>query len=139
MALEEARYPIYDGFEYRVRLRVSIPRAWGEFLRIVARHHYDGWCKESARSGVVNGLCNTACDEPEIATRFPVGWRDLDLLAKIMEQAHYHVDSAASQERAQKIDAWIDQAKAWIVAREEALATWSAGHPLPPLMPAQDS
>jgi hypothetical protein len=80
--------PLCKGFEYRVRLAVAIPLAWGEFLRLVALNHYDSWCRQSAKAGIVNGLCNTASDA-EVPSTFPLDWRDFDLLTKIMEQAHY--------------------------------------------------
>lgn len=123
--MSEEKSPVYWGFEYRVSLAVSIPLAWAEFLRAVALQHYDLWCQESARSGVVNGLRNTACDL-EHPSPFPVRWRDLDLLAKIMEQAHYHVISEPSKVLAAQINAWIRQAKGWLVERGEALAKWDS-------------
>lgn len=128
--------PVYRGFEYRVRLAVSIPLAWAEFLRVVALQHYDLWCKESARAGVVNGLRNTACDS-EHPSSYPVGWRDIDLLAKIMEQAGYFADSAQKRELAARIDAWIRQVKEWLVERQEALAKWNAAQSSP--MPTVES
>jgi hypothetical protein len=122
MASEE-RSPICRGFEYRVRLAVSIPLAWAELLRDVALHHYDALCRESAKAGVVNGLRNTACDS-EHPSSFPVEWRDLDLLAKIMEQARYH--TALEQELEGEINAWIRQAKGRLVERSAALAKWDS-------------
>jgi hypothetical protein len=124
--MSDERSPVYKGFEYRARLAVSIPLVWAEFLRVVALHHYDSGCRESARAGVVNALCNTACDL-EHPSSYPVDWRDLDLLAKIMEQGRYHADSVQKRELAMMIDAWLCQAKVWIVDREKAFATWSAG------------
>lgn len=121
---EEAS-PVCKGFEYRVRLAVSIPLAWAEFLRGVALTHYDWKCRESATAGVVNGLRNTACDAAYPSSH-AVEWRDLDLLAKIMEQANYHVASPELAARAAAISRWIRWSKDLIVAREQALATWSA-------------
>lgn len=117
--------PVCKGFEYRVRLAVSIPLAWAEFLRTVATHHYDYKCRESAKGGVVNALRNTACDS-EFPSSYPIAWNDFDLLAKVMEQARHHTDSIQTMELASAIDAWIRQTKAKISAREEALARWSA-------------
>jgi len=121
--MSDEESPVCRGFEYRVRLAVSIPLAWAEFLREVARHHYDHWCRESAKAGVVNALCNTACDA-EYPSNYPVEWRDLDLLAKIMEQAQHHAKSEETRTRVVRINAWIRQAKDWIVERSEALAKW---------------
>jgi hypothetical protein len=118
-------FPVYRGFEYRVRLAVSIPLAWAELLRDVALHHYDHWCRQSAKAGVVNALRNTACDS-EHPSSYPVEWRDLDLLAKIMEQSRYYAVSAQAQACAAEINAWICQAKSWLVEREEALAKWDS-------------
>lgn len=125
--------PVHRGFEYRVRLAVSIPMAWAEFLREVALHHYDHWCRESAKAGVVNALRNTASDA-EYPSPYPVEWRDLDLLAKIMEQARYHAKSEEAWARVGRINAWIRQAKDWITERGEALAKWDSEQvgPLPP-------
>lgn len=80
--------PICAGFEYEVRLAVSIPRAWAQLLEEVATHHYDAKCRESLLSGIVRALRNTACDGASPSCH-PLGWRDFDLLAKIMEQAPY--------------------------------------------------
>lgn len=122
--------PISKGFEYRVRLAVSIPIAWGEFLRVVAANHYDYKCRESAKAGVVNALCNTACDS-EWPSSYPVDWGDLDLLAKIMEQAPYHARTEQSTEAAAAIDAWIRQTKTQITARADALSRWEAEQAAP--------
>lgn len=131
--MSDEESPVYRGFEYRVQLAVSIPVAWADFLREVALHHYDAWCRESAKAGVVNGLRNTACDS-EYPSSYPVGWGDLDLLAKIMEQAGYHAKSEETRVLAVKIRAWIRQAKDWIVERSEALARWdSEQSPLAPV------
>ncbi len=123
--------PVYQGFEYRVRLAVSIPLAWAEFIHDAALHHYDLRCRESARAGVVNALRNTACDS-EHPSSYPVEWRDLDLLAKIMEQAHYRDYSEAQRESIAEINAWIRHVKGGLIEREEALAKWNSeqGFPL---------
>lgn len=135
--MSREKTPEYRGFEYRLRLAVSIPLAWAEFLRTVALQHYDSWCRESARAGVVNGLRNTARDL-EYSSSFPVEWGDLDLLAKIMEQAHYHATSEPLKMLAVEINAWIRQAKDWLVEREEALVKWDSEQvsPMPIHAPA---
>ena len=124
-SMREERSPVYRGYEYRVRLAVSIPSAWAELLRDVALHHYDLRCRESAQAGVVNGLRNTACDS-EYPSSYPVAWRDLDLLAKIMEQARYRATSEQGQAYVAEINAWICQVKRWLIEREEALAKWDS-------------
>lgn len=129
--------PVCKGFEYRVRLVVSIPLAWAEFLRVVALQHYDTWCRESAKAGVVNALRNTACDS-EFPSSYPVSWRDLDLLTKIMEQSRYHADSVQKRELIGRIEAWICQAKAWLVGREEMLTKWDAEQIMPMPKPTAD-
>lgn len=116
-------YPICLGFEYHVRLAVSIPLAWAAFLRTVAQHHYDYKCRLSAKNGIVNGLYNTAYDS-EFPSSFSVGWADLDLLEKIMEQAHWY--ACPEQVEIVEIGAWISQAKTWISEREVLLVQWSA-------------
>jgi hypothetical protein len=123
--MHEERSPVYRGYEYRVRLAVSISSAWAELLRDIALHHYDLRCRESAQAGVVNGLRNTACDS-EHPSSYPVAWRDLDLLTKIMEQARFRTASEQEQARAAEIIAWICQAKKWLLEREEALAKWDS-------------
>jgi hypothetical protein len=123
--MSDEKTPEYRGFEYKLRLAVSIPLAWAEFLRTVALQHYDLWCRESAKAGVVNGLRNTACDS-EYPSSFPVEWRDLDLLAKIMEQSHYHAVSEPLKALAVEINAWIRQVKDWLVEREAALVKWDS-------------
>lgn len=128
--MSEERSPVYRGFEYRVRLAVSIPLVWAELLRDVALQHYDLWCRESARDGVVNALRNTACDS-EYPSSHPVEWRDLDLLAKIMEQARYHAVSEQALACVAEINTWICQVKGWLVQREEALAKWDSEQDAP--------
>jgi hypothetical protein len=81
--------PIRRGFEYEVRLAVSIPIAWADLLKQAAQHHYDYKCRETGDRGVVNGLYNTALDGPWPST-IAVSWRDLDLVAKVAEQLQHH-------------------------------------------------
>jgi hypothetical protein len=123
------RLPVYLGFEYRVELGVRIPLAWTEFLRVVAQHHYDWECRESAKCGVINGLYNTSC----YSSTYAVGWTDLDHLAKVMEQAGCHVNSEQSQQLVNEISTWIRQAQKWISARSEGLKKWDTeqGTPMP--------
>ncbi len=44
---------------------------------------------------MINGLHNTTSDG-EVPASFRVTWSDLDLIAKVMEQARYHVSTAAA-------------------------------------------
>lgn len=127
--MSEEISPVYWGFEYCVKLGVRLPRAWTEFLRTVAQNHYDGKCRESAKCGVINGLYNTSC----YSSTYAVGWDDLDHLAKVMEQARYHVTSGQTQQLANEISAWIRQAQQWISARGEGLRKWDTecGTPMP--------
>lgn len=81
--------PLQYGFEYEVRLAVSIPLAWAELLKQCAKHHYDYKCRETGDRGVVNGLYNTAQGGP-LESTYAVSWRDLDLVSKVAEQLHYH-------------------------------------------------
>jgi hypothetical protein len=119
------RFPMYRGFEYHVRLRVSIPGAWAELLRDVALRHYDLWCRECAKDGKIRALCKGARDG-EFPWCHPVEWQDLDLFAKIMEQADYCV--TRDQERAciAEINQWIRQMKDCLLEREEALRKWDS-------------
>lgn len=122
--------PVFRGFEYNVRLAVSIPLAWAEFLRRAAESHYDYKCRESAKAGVVNALCNTACDG-EFASSHPLSWQDFDLLTKIMEQGQAVAISSTSQEIAASVESWIQQSKMRLVAREQSLARWDSEQFLP--------
>jgi len=99
----EASAPKQYGFEYTVRLAVSIPLAWAELLKACAKHHYDYKCRESGDQGVVNGLYNTAQGGP-LESNFPVSWRDLDLVSKVAEQLHYHTKDHML---ALRIRAWL--------------------------------
>jgi hypothetical protein len=81
--------PIQLGFEYEVRLCVSIPLAWSSLLKLCAEHHYDYKCREAGKQGVVNALHNTALNG-ESPSHHPVSWRDLDLVSKVAEQIHHH-------------------------------------------------
>ena len=76
--------PLQYGFEYEVRLAVSIPLAWAELLKQCAKHHYDYKCRETGDRGVVNGLYNTAQGGP-LESTYAVSWRDLDLVSKVAE------------------------------------------------------
>lgn len=82
--------PIQRGFEYEVRLAVSIPLAWAKLLKLAAKHHYDYKCREIGECGVVNGLYNTAVDS-EWPSTIAVSWRDQDLITKVAEQLHHRV------------------------------------------------
>lgn len=109
------------GFEYKVRLAVSIPTAWTTLMKRVAAHHYDARCRESGKAGVINGLHNTVCDG-EYPSSYRISWGDLDLITKVMEQASYHVkddDELVAIERA--IQAWLRSTKDAIEARHRAI------------------
>ena len=81
--------PIQRGFEYEVRLAVSIPLAWASLLKEASKHHYDYRCHATGNHGTVNGLYNTACDG-EYPSTLAVTWSDLDLTTKVAEQLEYH-------------------------------------------------
>ena len=81
--------PIQYGFEYEVKLAVSIPMAWAELLKQAAKHHYDYKCRESGDRGAVNGLYNTSQGGPLQSNR-AVTFSDLDLVSKVAEQLHHH-------------------------------------------------
>ena len=104
-------------FEYEVRLGVSLPLAWTTLLKEVAAHHYDYKCRQAGKEGVINGLHNTACDG-EFPSNCPVSWRDLDLITKVMEQAHYLPDSA---QLAASINQWLDVIKEKIEDRHNTI------------------
>jgi len=115
-----ATSPLCTGFEYHVKMAVSIPSTWAELLGEVASHHYDAKCRESAKRGIVNALRNTACDSA-YPSNHPLGWRDFDLLAKIMEQAPFHTRNPTLIARAAAIVEWIRQSKQLCLDRENAL------------------
>jgi hypothetical protein len=84
-----AAAPMQYGFEYEVKLAVSIPIAWATLLKETAKHHYDSKCRESGERGVVNALYNTAYDGA-YPSNHPVSFSALNLVSKIAEQIHYH-------------------------------------------------
>lgn len=83
--------PLQYGFEYTVKLAVSIPRAWASLLKEASKHHYDARCREIGECGVVNALYNTACDGA-YPSNHPVSFSDLNLVSKVAEQLHYHTE-----------------------------------------------
>ena len=95
--------PIQRGFEYEVRLAVSIPRAWATLLKESSKHHYDYKCRATGDHGTVNGLYNTACDG-EWASTLAVSWSDLDLTTKVAEQLEYHT---TDHQLIRTIRAWL--------------------------------
>lgn len=84
-----AASPRQYGFEYAVRLAVSIPLAWATLLKEASKHHYDARCREIGEKGVVNALYNTAIDGP-YPSNHPVSFGDLNLVSKVAEQIHHH-------------------------------------------------
>ena len=90
-----APLPIQHGFEYEVKLAVSIPIAWATLLKQAAQHHYDYRCREAGDRGVVNGLYNTAVDGPLSPSTRAVSWSDLDLVSKVAEQLEHHTRDLA--------------------------------------------
>ena len=107
--------PIQHGFEYEVRLAVSIPLAWAALLKLAAKHHYDYKCRESGESGVVNALYNTAHDG-EWPSHHPVGRADLDRVSKIAEQLHLHSDD---QLLMSDVRIWLRETMEAIAAQRE--------------------
>jgi hypothetical protein len=83
--------PIQRGFEYEVRLAVSIPLTWAKLLKQASEHHYDARCREIGKQGVINALYNTALDG-EWPSTHPVSFSDLNIVSKVAEQLHYHTD-----------------------------------------------
>jgi hypothetical protein len=81
--------PLQYGFEYEVKLAVSIPMAWAVLLKEAAKHHYDYKCRESGDRGTVNGLFNTAQGGP-LQSSYAATFSDLDLVSKVAEQLHHH-------------------------------------------------
>lgn len=86
--------PLHYGFEYEVKLAVSIPIAWAILLKEASKHHYDYRCREIGEHGVVNALYNTAHDG-EWPSTYAVSFGDLNITAKVAEQLHHHTDDHA--------------------------------------------
>jgi hypothetical protein len=86
-----AAKPQHRGFEYEVKLAVSIPLAWARLLKEASKHHYDYKCREIGERGVVNALYNTAYDG-EWPSTYPVSFKDLNITAKVAEQLHHHTN-----------------------------------------------
>jgi len=86
--------PIQHGFEYEVRLAVSIPIAWATLLKLAAEHHYDYKCRETGKCGTVNALYNTAYDG-EWPSTHAVSFSNLNLVSKVAEQLHHHTNDHA--------------------------------------------
>ena len=107
--------PIQKGFEYEVRLAVSIPLAWAKLLKESSKHHYDMRCNEAGHHGVINGLYNTACDS-EWPSTYRVSWSDLDLVTKVAEQLEYHTHD---HELIGAIRTWLRVTKDAIEAQRE--------------------
>ena len=108
--------PIQRGFEYEVRLAVSIPLAWATLLKESSKHHYDYKCRATGDHGTVNGLFNTALDG-EWPSTLPVTWSDLDLTTKVAEQLEYHTtDHMLTRE----IRAWLRETMDAIEAQRQA-------------------
>jgi hypothetical protein len=108
--------PIQRGFEYEVKLAVSIPIAWAQLLKDAAKHHYDHRCNEAGHHGVVNGLFNTSQGGP-LESTLPVTWRDLDLVTKVAEQLEYHTSDHAI---IRSIRSWLRQTKDTIEKQHQA-------------------
>lgn len=106
------------GFEYTVRIAVALPAKWTELLKRVSASHYDYKCREAGECGVINGLHNTRIEDGAPASTFPLSWRDLDLIAKVMEQAHYHTDD---WDLIRRIRNWIRAAKDRITDRHNKI------------------
>ena len=105
--------PIQRGFEYEVRLAVSIPIAWATLLKEASKHHYDYKCRDTGKHGTVNGLFNTACDG-EWPSTVAVSWSDLDLTTKVAEHLEYHT---ADHELIREIRAWLRATMAAITSQ----------------------
>jgi hypothetical protein len=90
-SLVTAAAPKQYGFEYTVRIAVSIPIAWATLLKEASKHHYDARCREIGEQGVVNGLYNTAYDG-QWPSHYPVSFSDLNIVSKVAEQLHWHTE-----------------------------------------------
>lgn len=111
--------PIQSGFEYEVRLAVSIPLAWATLLKQAAKHHYDARCREVGDRGVVNALYNTAHDG-EWPSTYAVSFSDLNITAKVAEQLQRHTDDHLLT---LTIRAWLHDAMEAIAKQRELCMT----------------
>ena len=112
----ERPMPIQRGFEYEVRLAVSIPRAWATLLKTASKYHYDYKCRATGDHGTVNGLFNTALDGEWPGT-LAVTWSDLDLTTKVAEQLEHHTpDHTLIRE----IRTWLRETMAAITGQRAA-------------------
>jgi hypothetical protein len=109
-------HPKQYGFEYEVKLAVSIPIAWATLLKQAAKHHYDYKCREIGERGVVNALYNTAHDGEWPSTR-AVSFSDLDIVSKVAEQLHYHTKDHLL---VLAIRAWLQDTMETIAKQREA-------------------
>ena len=111
--------PIQRGFEYEVRLAVSIPRVWATLLKTASKHHYDYKCRETGDHGTINGLYNTALDgSSELSgSTVAVSWRDLDLTTKVAEQLEHHT---TDHTLIREIRAWLRTTMAAIARQRDA-------------------
>ena len=109
--MSENQTPIQRGFEYEVRLAVSIPLAWATLLKKASKHHYDYKCRATGDHGKVNGLFNTACDG-EWPSTLAVSWSDLDLTTKVAEQLEHHTTDLTL----------ICEIRAWLRSTMDAIA-----------------
>lgn len=80
--------PMQYGFEYEVKLSVSIPIVWARLLKETAKHHYDYRCRECGDRGVINALYNTSFDG-ECPSNHPVTFSDLNLVS-----SRHHTDDS---------------------------------------------
>lgn len=104
-SLVTAAAPKQYGFEYTVRIAVSIPIAWATLLKEASKHHYDARCREIGEQGVVNGLYNTAYDG-QWPSNYPVSFSDLNIVSKVAEQLHWHTKDSALMFA---IHTWLDE------------------------------
>lgn len=108
--------PLQRGFEYEVRVAVSIPLAWAALLKEASKHHYDSECRATGVHGTVNGLLNTACDG-EWPITLAVSHSDLNLTTKVAEQLEHHT---ADHVLIRQIRTWLRETMAAITRQHDA-------------------
>lgn len=79
-----------DGYKYDVSVMVTFAPDEVKAMTRLSQEHCDGLCKSASKpGGSLYGLMNHAvwCEASTAVTAYPLSWRDVDTLAKILESA----------------------------------------------------
>lgn len=96
-----------DGYKYDVSVMVTFTPDEVKAMTRLSQEHYDGLCRSTSKpGGFLYGLMNHVvwCDASTAITAYPLSWRQVDTLTKILESAKTPLEVELYHQMAKTLD-----------------------------------